>query len=131
VARLGGHRFGGLVPSAPALSGLPPDSAPPLHWQQDFSKKETVELAALPRGCLGVSWSMTPNLRTPSEARRSRPRRPKAAASTGGTGSAGKPGGQAPQTNRWGALGGVSNTRPIVPASLRAIEHASRTASAP
>src|SRR6266478_877071 len=69
---------------------------------------------------------MTPNLRTPSEARRSRPRRPKAAASTGGTGSAGKPAVRRPKLNRWGALGGISNARPIVLASLRAIEHASR-----
>src|ERR1700681_3786533 len=49
---------------APALSGLPPDPAPPLCLAQRLAK-----LAALPRGCFGASWSMTPLLRARSGAR--------------------------------------------------------------
>lgn len=73
--------------TAPALSGLPPDPAPPLRRTANRpSCAKWAELAALPRGCSGASWSMTPYLRTP-QGRAVSP--PPGRGSTGGTGSAG------------------------------------------
>jgi hypothetical protein len=94
---------------APALSGLPPDPAPPLRPHSQSSKLcEWAELAALPRGCSGAPCSMAPKLRTPTVAPGSRHRL---------AGLDWRHGvGRLRRTVRRpsGTLGGVSNMRPIV-----------------
>jgi hypothetical protein len=82
--------------SAPALSGVPPDPAPHSHRQSTVAS-------------CGRSHP------------RQGPRR-----SGCGTGSAGCAGRSRARSGDRVALGGVSNTRPIVLTRFRAIEHASR-----
>ena len=111
---------------APALSGLPPDPAPPLRPHSQSSKLcETAELAALPRGCLGAPWSMTPYPRTPHE---------RAVSPVAWRGLDWRRGvGRLRRTVRRpsGALGGLSNMRPIVLAGCGLLNTRRDTASAP
>ena len=112
--------------TAPALSGLPPDPAPPLRPHSQSSKLcETAELAALPRGCLGAPWSMTPYPRTPHE---------RAVSPVAWRGLDWRRGvGRLRRTVRRpsGALGGLSNMRPIVLADCGLLNTRRDTASAP
>jgi hypothetical protein len=112
--------------SAPALSGVPPDPAPPLCLDTAICiAVRSAKLAALPRGDSGRMQSMTPHLAAPAGACRSARgafgRRARLAA----RGRPAAPDGPAPDL----AIGfprrsieHASNS----PRKLRAIEHASR-----
>ena len=106
--------------TAPALSGSPPDPAPPLRRTANRpSCAKWAELAALPRGCSGASCSMTPYLRPPQERAVSPP---PGRGSTGGTGSAGCAGRSGALRVPSAAIEHASNSSRM----LRAIEHTSR-----